>query len=160
MDESSIYSAKTAVQGVDVTFSRDRVESLFGYSISGTDLIFRDKEITSTSGLKYLVHEAAPQLYALRGAEMTTEDGLTLNFVEGQNLIMRNLTIPFVDYFSVRRVQFGGEKVTFSAPPPFNQSGGNPDSVVEWTEIFTEPGSGTDLSLSSWSTDRDYWLPV
>ena len=50
----------------------------------GTDLIFRDKEITSTSGLKYLVHEAAPQLYALRGAEMTTEDGLTLNFVEGQ----------------------------------------------------------------------------
>ena len=116
MDESSIYSGKTAVQGGDVTFSRDRVESLFGYSISGTDLIFRDKEITSTSGLKYLVHEAAPQLYALRGAEMTTEDGLTLNFVEGQNLIMRNLTIPFVDYFSVRRVQFGGEKVTFSAP--------------------------------------------
>ena len=34
MDESSIYSGKTAVQGGDITFSRDRVESLFGYSIS------------------------------------------------------------------------------------------------------------------------------
>ncbi|MBT4223578.1 MAG: hypothetical protein HOD72_03840, partial [Opitutae bacterium] len=143
IDENSIYSATTSAEGGDITFSRDRVQSLHDYAVTGTDLIFRDKQITSTSGLKYLVHEAAPRLFALRGAEMTTEDGLTLNFVENQRLIMRNLTVPFVDYFSVRRVQFGGEKITFNTAPPFNQSPQN----IEWTEIFTEPGTGTDLSL-------------
>ena len=69
------------------------------------------------------------------------------NFVPGHKLIMRNLTAHKVERFTVDTVEFAGEVVTFNKVPIFNLYPAPGNVRFEYTEVFTEPGTGTDLSM-------------
>ena len=73
---------------------------------------------------------------------------------------MRNLTIPFVDYFSVRRVQFGGEKVTLAHPLHLTKVETIPTMLSSGQKSLLNLEVALIYPFGSWSTDRDYWFAV